>query len=91
MIILVITRVDVFNTCSILSFVLNNDSWPPTVCSHVCVDINLDPRLLAACQMDIPKFCRDKRPENSEVIPCLKKSLDKRVRILVLLVLLWTK
>lgn len=45
----------------------------------ILTDIDLDPHLLTACRMDIPKFCRDKKPEQGEVIPCLKKALDKRV------------
>ncbi|XP_062501855.1 Golgi apparatus protein 1-like [Corticium candelabrum] len=43
--------------------------------------IDLDPRLLTACRMDIPKFCRNKKPQEGEVIPCLKNALDKRMSL----------
>ena len=51
---------------------------------HFCIlAIDLDPRLLTACRMDIPKFCRNKKPQEGEVIPCLKNALDKRVNVFV--------
>eukprot|EP00118_Oscarella_pearsei_P008065 m.40678 g.40678 ORF g.40678 m.40678 type:complete len:1150 (+) comp33000_c0_seq2:222-3671(+) len=40
-------------------------------------DFQLDPHLMKACQLDIPKFCRDVPIKGSKMIQCLKKAYDK--------------